>query len=423
MQSKVNSVYNFALLAMKIFGFEIKRAIPYVDATKGFISTFFNNPVGRTPVTEKTVLGISAYYAGVRRISESIAQLPLEVVRVDGDVKTQINHPSQYLLNKEANYKTISFDFIQILVTSAINWGNGIAIIERDARGNPTSLVNVLTKKCHPVDYDGELWWKVETTDKDKGIIVSDKDVINLRGFGTSDVLGLSAIEYHRQNLGLTIAAQDYGADFYNKGTRIDGYIEYQGKLDPATKQSIREQWDANYGANGMGGTAILDNGTKYSRLGLPPEDAQFIETRKFQKNEIATILGIPPHFINELEHATFSNIEHQNIEYVTYGLGGWIEKLEQEYGRKLLRESEKNNHYFRHNVNKFLRADIQTRAEYYRLMTDIGVFSINEVRALEELNPVADGDLRFVQLNRIELSTAKQYYERDNETNGTEGD
>lgn len=404
---------------MKIFGFELKRATPYKDATKGFMSTFFNNAVGRTPVTETTVMGISAYYAGVRRISESIAQLPLEVIRTNGDFKQQVEHPSKYLLNKEANYKTISFDFTQILITSAINWGNGLAIIERDAQARPISLTNIPTKSCTPFDYDGELFWKVDLGPKQKGLMVSDRDIINLRGFGVDDVLGLSAIEYHKQNLGLTIAAQDYGSDFYNKGTRLDGYIEYQGKLDVEVKNSIKQQWDNNYGANGVGGTAILDNGTKYTRLGLPPEDAQFIETRKFQKNEIATILGIPPHFINELEHATFSNIEHQNIEYVTYGLGGWIEKLEQEYGRKLLRESEKNNHYFRHNVNKFLRADIKTRAEFYRLMTDIGVYSINEVRALEELNPVEDGDLRFVQLNRIELSIAKEYYEKDNEESG----
>jgi HK97 family phage portal protein len=248
-----------------------------------------------------------------------------------------------------------------------------------------------------------------------KTIQFKDEDVINLRGFGIDEVVGLSAIKAHKQNLGLSLAAQDYGVDFYNKGTRIDGYIEYEGRLDSETKKRIKEAWNENYGPNGLGGTAILDNGSKYTRLGMPPEDAQFIETRKFQKNEIATILGVPPHIINDLEHATFSNIEHQGIEFVTYGLGSWIEKLEQEYGRKLLKEREKKNTYFKHNVNRLLRTDVKAKAEHYRLMSDIGVYSINDIRALEDLNPVENGDERLVQLNRIPLEQIKNYYAREN--------
>jgi len=398
---------------MKILGFEIKRAIPYKDATKGFMSTMFGN-VGRTPVTEKTVMGLSAYWAGVRRISESIALLPIDVLEKRGPIRREVNHATEFLLNKEANYKTTAFDFTQILVTSAINHGNGLAIIERDRYANPTSLTNVHSSTMKPKIYDDELFWEM-SLDGAKTIQFKDEDVINLRGFGIDEVVGLSAIKAHKQNLGLSLAAQDYGVDFYNKGTRIDGYIEYEGRLDSETKKRIKESWNENYGPNGLGGTAILDNGSKYTRLGMPPEDAQFIETRKFQKNEIATILGVPPHIINDLEHATFSNIEHQGIEFVTYGLGSWIEKLEQEYGRKLLKEREKKNTYFKHNVNRLLRTDVKAKAEHYRLMSDIGVYSINDIRALEDLNPVENGDERLVQLNRIPLEQIKNYYAREN--------
>jgi len=359
-------------------------------------------------------MGLSAYWAGVRRISESMALLPIDVLEKRGSVRMEVNHPTEYLLNKEANYKTTAFDFTQILVTSAINHGNGLAIIERDGRSNPTALLNVPTSMMKPKIYDDELYWDMKLDDT-KVMQFRDEDVINLRGFGTDEVLGLSAIKAHAQNLGLSLAAQDYGVDFYNKGTRIDGYIEYEGKLDVDTKKRIKEAWNDNYGPNGLGGTAILDNGSKYTRLGMPPEDAQFIETRKFQKNEIATILGIPPHMINDLEHATFSNIEHQGIEFVTYGLGSWIEKLEQEYGRKLLRESEKKSTYFKHNVNRLLRTDMKAKAEHYRLMSDIGVYSINDIRALEDLNPIENGDERLVQLNRIPLEQIKNYYAREN--------
>ncbi len=399
---------------MKFFGFEIKRATPYKDATKGFMGLNFGE-VGRTPVTEKSALSLSAYWAGVRRISESVALLPLDVIEKKGELRKQVDHPSEYLLNKEANYKTISFDFIQILITSAINWGNGYAIIERDNNANPISLTNVPASKVKPLMYDEELFWEIELQ-SNKNLIVPDIDMINLRGFGTDEVIGLSAIAYHKRNLGLSLSAENYGADFYNKGTRLDGYIEYQGKLDVAVKNEISAQWSANYGANGTNGTAILDNGTKYTRLGMPPEDAQFIETRKFQKNEIATILGIPPYMINEMGEATYNNVEHQGIEFVTYSLGSWIERLEQEYARKLLKESEKKSFYFKHNVNRLLRTDVAARADFYRVMSDIGVYSINEIRALEDLNPVDGGDQRFVQLNRVELGIAKEYYEKDNE-------
>jgi HK97 family phage portal protein len=402
---------------MNIFGFEVRRINPFVQEKTGFLNANFGGMVGRTPVNEKSVFGLSAYWAGVRRISESVAMLPVDVFKKVNGKRTMTDHPVEYLLNAEANYQTCAFDFTQILITSAINHGNGLAIIERDRFGTPTGLVNVSREICEPLKYDDELYWKVEVKEaanKTESLLVKDRDIINLRGFGSDPVIGLSAIQAHKQNLGLSIAAQDYGADFYNKGTRIDGYIEYAGVLKPETKDAINQQWTNNYGANGTRGTAILDAGSKYHRLGLPPQDAQFIETRKFQKNEIATILGIPSHMINEMDGATFSNIEHQSIEFVTYGIGSWIEKIEQEYRRKLLKESEKRNHYFKHNVDRLLRTDVKTKGEYYRLMTDIGAYTINDVLELEDRNSVDNGDERYVQINRIPIEQMAEYYKKD---------
>jgi len=402
---------------MNILGFEVRRINPFVQEKTGFLNANFGGMVGRTPVNEKSVFGLSAYWAGVRRISESVAMLPVDVFKKVNGTRSMVDHPVEYLLNAEANYQTCAFDFTQILITSAINHGNGLAIIERDRFGTPTGLVNVSREICEPLKYDDELYWKVEIKEagnKKESLLVKDRDIINLRGFGSDPVIGISAIQAHKQNLGLSIAAQDYGADFYNKGTRIDGYIEYAGVLKPETKDAINQQWTNNYGANGTRGTAILDAGSKYHRLGLPPQDAQFIETRKFQKNEIATILGIPSHMINEMDGATFSNIEHQSIEFVTYGIGSWIEKIEQEYRRKLLKESEKRNHYFKHNVDRLLRTDVKTKGEYYRLMTDIGAYTINDVLELEDRNSVPNGDERYVQINRIPIEQMAEYYKKD---------
>ena len=402
---------------MNFLGFELKRINPVLSEKKGFLNANFGGMVGRTPVNEKSVFGLSAYWAGVRRISESVAMLPVDVFKKVNGKRTMTDHPVEYLLNAESNYQTCAFDFTQILITSAINHGNGLAIIERDRFGTPTGLVNVSREICEPLKYDDELYWKVEVKEaanKQESLLVKDRDIINLRGFGSDPVIGLSAIQAHKQNLGLSIAAQDYGADFYNRGTRIDGFIEYAGVLKPETKDAISQQWSNNYGANGTRGTAILDAGSKYHRLGLPPQDAQFIETRKFQKNEIATILGIPSHMINEMDGATFSNIEHQSIEFVTYGIGSWIEKIEQEYRRKLLKENEKRSHYFKHNVDRLLRTDVKTKGEYYRLMTDIGAYTINDVLELEDRNSVDNGDERYVQINRIPIEQMKEYYKKE---------
>jgi HK97 family phage portal protein len=402
---------------VNLFGFEIKRINPVLSAKKGFLNANFGGMIGRTPVTEESAMGLSAYWAGVRRITESVAMLPVEVFRKQNGRREIVAHPTEYLLNAEANYESISFDFTQILITSAINHGNGLAIIERDQFGTPTSLVNVTREQCEPIKYDDEIYWKVqvkEAYNETESLLVKDADMINLRGFGVDPVVGLSAIKAHKQNLGLSIAAQDYGADFYNKSARIDGFIEYAGVLKPETKEAISQQWTANYGPNGTRGTAILDAGSKYHRIGLPPEDAQFIETRKFQKNEIATILGIPSHMINEMENSTFSNIEHQSIEFVTYSIGTWIEKIEQEYRRKLLKDTEKLDHYFKHNVDRLLRTDVKTKGEYYRLMTDIGAYSINDVLELEDRNPIEGGDERYVQINRIPIQDMDNYYKKE---------
>lgn len=413
-------------MGFNLFGYNISRTKPTVkrasNVTINGSNGLFFQKFGDGSVTDKSALSLSAYWAGVRRISESVAMLPVDLFERNGNVRTRVLSDLDYLLNSEANHKTTSFDYTQILVTSAINYGNGLAIIERDGFGNPTALVPVVKSYCTPIDYDDELFWHVRIDDETT-IKVMDRDMINLRGFGTDMVMGLSAIQIHKKNLGLAISAQDYGSYFYKNGTRLDGYIEYSGKLDRDTKLKIQDAWRENYGANGKGGTAILDAGTKYTRLGLPPADAEYLQTRKFQVSEIARILGIPSHMINDLDNATFSNIEHQSIEFLTYSLGSWIEKIEQEYRRKLLKESQKKSHYFKHNVNRLLRTDVKAQADYYRTMSDIGVLSVNEMRDEMDKNSVENGDVRYVQVNRIPTNEIENFYktkkkEQDGKTN-----
>lgn len=400
--------------------------IPFIGAIREFfkrISTttfntlrghrgIFGNQVGRTPVTERTSFGLSAYYAGVALISESIAMLPVEVFRREGGKLFETTHPTEFLLNAEANDKSIAFDCRQIMITSALNWGNGLAIIERNGSGTPTALINVRRESCDPLDFDEELFWDV-SIDSTTTLRVPDRDMLNIRGFGTDPVIGLSIIEYHRQNLGLSIAAQDYGQDFYNKRAKnVSGYIEFAGTLDKKIKDAIADQWSNNYGPAGERGVAILDQGTKFIPVDeVKPADAQFIETRKFQKNEIATILRIPPHMINEMESATFSNIEHQGIQFVTYTLQSWLTKIEQEYRRKLLKQSEKNNHIYLHDPAILAKADLKAQSEFFKTMSDIGVLSGNDIRKRMGINKVDGLDDRYIQLNRVNINDIDEFH------------
>lgn len=402
--------------------------IPFIGAIRKYfnriIGTSFNtiggnrgifNQVGRTPVTERTSFGLSAYYAGVRLISESIAMLPVEVFRREGGKLFETTHPTEFLLNAEANFQQIAFDCRQIMVTSALNWGNGLAIIERNGSGTPIALINVRRESADPIDFDEELFWDVRV-DSTTSLRVPDRDMLNIRGFGTDPVIGLSIIELHRQNLGLSIAAQDYGQDFYNKRAKnVSGYIEFNGTLDPKIKDAIADQWSRNYGPSGERGVAILDQGSKFVPVEeVKPADAQFIETRKFQKNEIATILGIPPHMINEMESATFSNIEHQGIQFITYTLQGWLTKIEQEYRRKLLKQSEKINHIYSHDTAVLAKADLKSKGQWYKTMSDIGVFSPNDIRKREGLNKIDGLDDRYIQLNRININDIDEFHENN---------
>lgn len=380
------------------------------DPTRG-LKTIWSGSVGRTSVTEETALSLSAFWSGVRLLSESVAGLPLHLIQKRGENRVKVDHYSLPLLNSEAASTVSAFDYHSVLVASAIVHGNGYAVISRE--GSNIELVNVHPDDVTPVKWDGEIFYKLKIQNKE--VIVLAGDMIHLKGFGLHPYYGYSAIQYHRLNIGLALAAQDYGADFYNKGTRIDGYLKYPGKLDKDTKDAIAEQWINNYGANGNRGVALLDGDTEYKYIGMPPNDAQFIETRKFQKNEIATILRVPAHMVNELENATFSNIEHQGIEYLNYSLKTWLVKLEQEYRIKLLTTSQRVDHQYKFNTNALLRTDVEKRSAYYETMLRTGVFSINDVRALEDLNPIeGGGDTHFIELNKINVNDIDNYHAKN---------
>ena len=233
-------------------------------------------------------------------------------------------------------------------------------------------------------------------------------DIIHLRGLSTNGYKGKSPIAVHRDNLALSVSAQDYGKRFFDQGGNMSGVFKYPSTLKPDAYQRLRKDLMAQaVGLHNAHVPLLLEGGMTYERISIPPEDAQFIATRKFQKTEIATIYGIPPHMIADLERATNNNIERQGMEFVQYCLLPYLVRIEEEFNRKLLRDDEFADYYFLFGLNGLLRGDAKTRSEYYKNMNFVGAISANEIRSLEDMNSYDGGDEYFVQMNMQPVKNA----------------
>jgi len=286
--------------------------------------------------------------------------------------------------------------------------GNAYARIEYGPRYRPVALHYKHPHNTEVIPDNGRLYYRFAGD----ATMYQDYEVIHLRGLCLDErgIMGTSVLSAHRENIGQGLAALKGGTAFYNNGARISGALETDSIFkDAATAGRIRADWQSIYGgAENAGKVAVLEGGMKFKAISLPPADAQFLETRKFTRGEIASIFRVPPHKIGDLERSTNNNIEQQGIDYVQNTLTPWLVNIEQEYRLKLLTAREVDTHYFRHNLTALMRADVAGRGSYYRTMTDIGVYSINDVLALEEMNGIGpEGNARFVQVNRQTLENA----------------
>ncbi|NCB36333.1 MAG: phage portal protein, partial [Clostridia bacterium] len=214
-------------------------------------------------------------------------------------------------------------------------------------------------------------------------------------------MLGLSPIAYARESIGLGIAAEQFGSKFFKNGTHLGGIIEDPGVLGDTQYERARSQFSTMFkGLQNSHGVAILEKGAKFHPIGIPPEDAQFLETRKYQRTEIAALYRVPLHLIGDLEHATFSNIEHQDLSYLQRSLLPWLVRIEQAMQTGLLTSNERRRLLIEHDTGSFLRGDTKSRMEAYSTAIQNGVMSPNEARMKENMNPVEGGDVILLPLN-----------------------
>ena len=385
------------------------RASPKNSFWSSPYSFFFGASSSGKSVNEKTALQTTAVYACVRILAETIASLPLHTYRYStGGKEKAMNHPLYYLLHSEPNPEMTSFVFRETLMGHLLLWGNAYAQIIRDGRGRVLGLYPLLPSKMLVNRTDqGILFYQYE---KDgRTYFLGNHDVLHIPGLGFDGLIGYSPIAMAKNAIGMAIATEEYGAKFFANGASPGGVLEHPGVVKDPGK--IRESWNAVYqGSGNAHRVAVLEEGMKFQPIGIPPEQAQFLETRKYQLNEIARIFRIPPHMIGDLEKSSFSNIEQQSLEFVMYTLDPWVLRWEQAIQRALFSESEKRQYFVKFNVDGLLRGDYQSRMNGYAVGRQNGWLSANDIRELENMNRIAaeeGGDLYLINGNMTKLKDA----------------
>jgi HK97 family phage portal protein len=285
-------------------------------------------------VNETTALQTSAVYACVRVISEAIASLPLKVYVYDNSDRNGSTpvpeHPLYHLLYHAPNPEMTSFSFRETLMSHLLIYGNGYAQIIRDGGGRIIGLYPLLPNKMDVSRNErGEIYYtywrdrdEAGSRGKSDAIILRREDVLHIPGLSFDGLIGYSPIALAKNAIGMAIAAEDFGSTFFSSGATPSGILEHPGGFEDKQIESLRQAWDAIHkGTHNSSQVAILTDGAKYHQISIPPEQAQFLETRKFQLNEIARIFRVPPHMIGDLERSTFSNVEQQSLDFVKYCL------------------------------------------------------------------------------------------------------
>ena len=409
-----------------LFGFGQARDKPVDKAADAGYSFLFGRTTSGKPVNERTAMQTTAVYACVRILAEAVASLPLHVYEYqdDGGKKLVHDHPLYYLLHDEPNPAMTSFVFRETLMSHLLIWGNAYAQIIRDGAGRVLGLYPLLPDKMDVQRDDRGNIYYVYSRNSDENpmfkeygdIRLKAEDVLHIPGLGFDGLIGYSPIAMAKNAVGMTLACEEYGASFFANGANPGGVLEHPGVLKDPSK--VRESWNSVYrGVNNAHKIAVLEEGMKYQQIGIPPEEAQFLETRKFQINEIARLYRIPPHMVGDLDKSSFSNIEQQSLEFVKYTLDPWVIRWEQSLQRSLLLPGEKGKYFIKLNVDGLLRGDYQSRMNGYAVGRQNGWFSANDIREMENMNPIPDeqgGNLYLINGAMTKLEDAGAFAKTD---------
>ena len=388
------------------------RADPKNSMWESAYTFFFGPTSSGKHVDERTAMQTSAVYACVRILSETIASLPLHTyIRTEKGKEKALDHPLYTLLHDTPNDEMTSFVFRETLMGHLLLWGNAYAQVIRDGRGKVLALYPLMPDKMTVKRSEsGEIYYSYEKDSEEH--ILRSFEVLHIPGLGFDGLIGHSPIAMAKQAIGMAIATEEYGATYFKNGANPGGVLEHPGILKDPSK--VRDSWNSVYGGSiNSNRVAVLEEGLSFKPITIPPEQSQFLQTRKFQINEIARIFRIPPHMIGDLEKSSFSNIEQQSLEFVKYTLTPWLSRWEAAMKKTLLSPSEKKDYFFKLNVEGLLRGDYKTRMEGYSIGIQNGFLSPNDVRHLEDMNPIEHGDIYVANGNLLKLQDIGAYVKK----------
>ena len=387
-------------------------------------SYFFGRTHAGKRVTDRTALQHIVVYACVRVLSEAIAQLPLHLYKYNEKGKERVpQHPLYFLLHDQPNPEMTSFVFRETLMSHLLIYGNAYAQIIRNGRGDVIGLYPLMPDKMK-VDRDEKnrliyIYSRYDEANpnlKEQGDIIFYADeVLHIPGLGFDGLVGYSPIALAKNAIGISIACEDYGASFFGNNANPSGVLEHPGVIKNPDK--LRDAWHRAYGGRNAHKVAVLEEGVKFTPISIPNNEAQFLETRKFQIEEIARMYRVPLHMIGDLDHATFSNVEHLSLDFVKYSLDPWIVRWEQGLQKALLSDSEKGKYFIKFNVEGLLRGDYASRMQGYATARQNGWMSANDIRELEDMNMIPaeeGGNLYLVNGSFTKLADAGAFAKKN---------
>lgn len=365
-----------------------------------------------TYVSPSNALQIAAVYACVRVISETIATLPVHVYRrVARGHELVPNHPAARLLDVGPNDEMSRVDLFETLTGHALLWGNGYAEVNRSADGALVSIWPLRPDQTHAERNSRNALVYVSTDAAGQPRRRRSDRILHIRGLSFDGLVGYSPIALARETLGVAKATELYGARFFANDSRPGGVLQMDGQLSPDAIDRLKATWEAAH-SNQLGNShrvAVLENGLTWQSIGMPNDDAQWLETRKYTRSEIAGIYRVPAHLINDLDKATFSNIEQQSLDFSKFCITPWCVRIEEALNRTLFTESERGRLEVKFNMNGLERGDLASRTQAYAVFRQNGLMTANEIRALEDLNPIEGGDELLVNGNMIPIQDAGQ--------------
>lgn len=387
----------------KTRGFTVQPADSY---TPDFSQV--RNLTSGVSVNHETAMKFTAVFAAIRIRSENIASLPKSVIRETAGKREVIhNHPVHRLIHRQPNSLMNAFTFWEYMNANLDGWGNAPAVIERGGNGDPVNLWHIHPSECTPTIVNRKMYYKV--TGDFAGVYSAD-DMLHFKLFTTKDgKWGIDPIRNSAEAISLGLAAQKFNSEFFAKGGHHKGVYETDQSLGDEEYQAIMK----HLGEFKNFETPIMEYGLKYKQISISPEAAQLIQQRTFSIQDIARIFNLPPHMLAELSRSTFSNIEHQDLQFVKYSLRPTVKRIEEELETKLFYESETEEIGVKFNLDGLLRGALATRATFYHYGIQDGWLNRNEVRSMENLNP-AEGLEEFLYpanllLNGQEFNQAEE--------------